>query len=67
MPGERKEPTRERGDVPRTDLPPTRKPYDDDYFGTADEEEVVREAEEVREEKIPEDAAEKRTPKGEDL
>lgn len=61
MPDERKEPTRERGDVPRTDLPPTREPYDDDYFGTAEEEVVVRE------EKIPEDAEEKRTPKGEDL
>ncbi len=67
MSGERKEPARERGDAPRTDLPPTREPYDDDYFGTADEEEVVREADEVREEKTPEDAPEKRTPKGENL
>ncbi len=56
-----------RGEAPRTDLPPRREPYDEDYFGTADEEEVVREAEEVEEEKIPEDAAEKRTPKGENL
>jgi hypothetical protein len=56
-----------QGEAPRTDLPPTREPYDEGYFGTGDEEEVVRESEEVREKKIPDDAAEKRTPKGEDL
>ncbi len=31
------------GDPPRTDLPPRRIPYDDDYFGTGEEEGVVRE------------------------
>ena len=30
---------------PRTDLPPTREPYDDGYFGTGEEEGVVRETE----------------------
>jgi hypothetical protein len=30
--------------APRTDLPPTREPYDDDYFGTGEEEGVEREA-----------------------
>jgi hypothetical protein len=67
MSGEPRETTRERGDAPRTDLPPTREPYDDDYFGTGDEEEVVREADEVHEEKIPDEEAEERTPKGESL
>jgi hypothetical protein len=67
MPTKPREPTRERGNAPRTDLPPTREPYDEGYFGTADEEEVVREADEIRDERIPEDEAEKRTPKGEDL
>ncbi len=33
------------GDAPRTDLPPTREPYDDGYFGTGEEEGVVRERE----------------------
>ncbi len=41
MPGER--PSDEAGEVPRTDLPPTRDPYTDDYFGTGEEEGVVRE------------------------
>jgi len=67
MPGNPREPARERGDAPRTDLPPTREPYYEDYFGTGDEEGVVREAEEIRDERIPDDAAEKRTPKGENL
>lgn len=67
MTNERKEPGREQGDVPRTDLPPTREPYDEGYFGTGDEEEVVRENGEVREENIPDDEAERRTPKGEEL
>lgn len=31
------------GEAPRTDLPPTREPYTDDYFGTGEEEGVVRE------------------------
>jgi hypothetical protein len=43
-PGDEKE-TERRGDTPRTDLPPTREPYDDDYFGTGEEENVVRERE----------------------
>jgi hypothetical protein len=67
MPEDGKGPSKRGGEAPRTDLPPRREPYDEGYFGTADEEEVVRETEEIREEKIPEDAAEKRTPKGEDL
>jgi hypothetical protein len=41
MPGER--PSDQGGDAPRTDLPPTRDPYTDDYFGTDEEEGVVRE------------------------
>ncbi len=41
MPGER--PSDQGGDAPRTDLPPTRDPYTDDYFGTGEEEGVVRE------------------------
>ncbi len=43
MPGDPREPARERGDAPRTDLPPTREPYDEDYFGTGQEEGVNRE------------------------
>ncbi len=66
MTGERRDP-RDQGDAPRTDLPPKREPYDDDYFGTGDEEETVREAEEVKEESVPDDQAEKRTPRGENL
>jgi hypothetical protein len=41
MAGER--PSDQGGDAPRTDLPPTREPYTDDYFGTGEEEGVVRE------------------------
>ena len=41
MPGER--PRDEDREAPRTDLPPTREPYDDDDFGTGEEEGVVRE------------------------
>jgi hypothetical protein len=33
------------GEAPRTDLPPTREPYDDGYFGSEEEEGVVRERE----------------------
>ncbi len=32
-------------DEPRTDLPPKKLPYDDDYFGTGEEEGVVKERE----------------------
>ncbi len=55
------------GEAPRTDLPPTREPYYEGYFGNADQEEQVRGEREIEEEKIPEDEAEKRTPRGEDL
>ncbi len=57
----------DEGEAPRTDLPPTREPYYEGYFGTGDEEEKVRSDRDIREENIPEDEAEKRTPKGEDL
>ncbi len=43
MPGER--PSGDDREAPRTDLPPTREPYGDDYFGTGEEEGVVREHE----------------------
>ncbi len=45
MAEERSGPERQgRGDDrPRTDLPPKKIPYDDDYFGTGEEEGVVRE------------------------
>ncbi|HEX9051584.1 MAG TPA: hypothetical protein VF841_13715 [Anaeromyxobacter sp.] len=42
MPGER--PSDQGGEAPRTDLPPRREPYTDDYFGTGEEEGVVRES-----------------------
>ena len=67
MPREGKGASEREGEVPRTDLPPTREPYYQGYFGTGDEEEVVGETEETAEGRIPDDAAEKRTPKGEDL
>ncbi len=67
MTGEKRKEPRNQGDAPRTDLPPTRKPYSDDYFGTGEEQEVVREAEDTGEEGTWDEAAEKRTPKGEDL
>jgi hypothetical protein len=38
MPG-----NKEREELPRTDLPPRKIPYDDDYFGTGEEEGVERE------------------------
>ncbi len=41
MPGER--PSDQDPEAPRTDLPPTREPYTDDYFGTGEEQGVVRE------------------------
>jgi hypothetical protein len=34
-----------RGEMPRTDLPPTKEPYDEGYFGTGEEENVVQERE----------------------
>jgi hypothetical protein len=43
-----------RGDAPRTDLPPRKEPYDDGYFGTEEEENVVRE-EEIPDEADPEE------------
>jgi hypothetical protein len=36
---------RRREDAPRTDLPPVREPYYEGYFGTDEEEGVVREHE----------------------
>jgi hypothetical protein len=50
MPTERKDapgrkPERERREAPRTDLPPERDPYYEGYFGTDEEEGVVREEE----------------------
>ena len=33
------------GDQPRTDLEPDKRPYTDDYFGSGEEEGVVREHE----------------------
>ena len=38
MPGKK-----EREELPRTDLPPRKIPYDEDYFGTGEEEGVERE------------------------
>jgi hypothetical protein len=38
MPG-----NKQREDAPRTDLPPRKIPYDDDYFGSGEEEGVERE------------------------
>jgi hypothetical protein len=35
----------DRRELPRTDLPPAKQPYDDDYFGTGEEEGVVKERE----------------------
>lgn len=40
-----KKPDREAPDAPRTDLPPEREPYYEGYFGTEEEEGVVREEE----------------------
>jgi hypothetical protein len=48
MPGGRKAGEGKQGgaeNAPRTDLPPTREPYDDGYFGTGEEEGVERERE----------------------
>jgi hypothetical protein len=36
---------KEREEAPRTDLPPRKIPYDDDYFGSGEEEGVERERE----------------------
>ena len=43
-PGDERGPER-RDETPRTDLPPTKEPYYDGYFGTDEEEGVVRERE----------------------
>lgn len=44
MPGKRQDDGRAgAGETPRTDLPPTREPYDEGYFGTGEEEGVERE------------------------
>lgn len=70
QPGEQPEAPRSEegsGEAPRTDLPPTREPYYEGYFGTGDEEEKVRGEQEIEEENIPDEEAEKRTPKGEEL
>jgi hypothetical protein len=59
----RKPEDRRSEDVPRTDLPPEREPYYEGYFGTDEEEGVVREREESGDEEgtgrrsSPEDAA----------
>ncbi len=59
MPGERPSDR----DAPRTDLPPTREPYTDDYFGTGEEEGVERErggadgGDDERARKVAEDCA----------
>ncbi len=50
MPSDRKQapegqPGREAPEAPRTDLPPEREPYYEGYFGTDEEEGVVREEE----------------------
>jgi hypothetical protein len=45
MPGKRDEPRKGPQDAPRTDLPPTKEPYDEGYFGTGEEEGVERERE----------------------
>lgn len=37
-----------REDAPRTDLPPTKDPYYEGYFGTDEEEGVVREEEDPK-------------------
>ena len=47
MAGAKREADREadRADRPRTDLPPRKLPYDEDYFGSGEEEGVTRERE----------------------
>jgi hypothetical protein len=51
MPGKHGTP----GDMPRTDLPPKKIPYDDDYFGSGEEEGVTREREASGEDEEDED------------
>jgi hypothetical protein len=53
MPGKRGEGPVKPDEAPRTDLPPTREPYDEGYFGTGEEEGVVQERE------APEEGADK--------
>ena len=48
------------GKEPRTDLPPRREPYDEDWFGTGEEERVVRETEAPPEPEEPPDEPERR-------
>ncbi len=48
------------GEEPRTDLPPRREPYDDDWFGTGEEEGAVRETEAPPEPAEPRDEPERR-------
>jgi hypothetical protein len=45
MPGDERRDAGGAGEAPRTDLEPKRLPYDDDYFGTGEEEDVVKERE----------------------
>ena len=40
-------------DLPQTDLPPRKLPYDDDYFGSGEEEHVEREREASEEDDGP--------------
>jgi hypothetical protein len=47
----KRKPGEREGDAPRTDLPPTREPYYEGYFGTDEEEGVVREEESGDEER----------------
>jgi hypothetical protein len=57
-PGDERGPER-RDETPRTDLPPKKEPYYEGYFGTDEEEGVVREREDggERDRNAAEDAA----------
>ncbi len=48
----------DREDAPRTDLPPVKEPYYEGYFGTDEEEGVVREDESGDDEEVERGAAE---------
>lgn len=52
-------PNDQGGEAPRTDLPPLRDAYDDGYFGTEEEEGVVREREAADDGEDPERAEER--------
>ncbi len=58
MPGDRRD--EGKPDVPRTNLPPEREPYDEGYFGTGEEEGAEREqdAEEAERERARRQAEE---------